>query len=379
MEKVVNHGRNRIAVGSAFFIHGLCFSSWGSQIPNIQQNLSLSEASLGTLLFAIPIGSILSMPFASWMVEKFGSHKILSPAISLYGLMLISLSLATTATQLAGFLVIFGITSNLVNVSVNTQAVAIETLLKRSVMSSLHGFWSLAGFVGAGIGAIMIGTQTSPLHHFIFIFVLALVILILNRRAFIQEAPVPRIKKASSLPDKNLLILGLIAFCSMISEGAMFDWSGVYFKKVINTRPEFVGLGYAAFMSTMAGTRFVADRLTVQFGNQNVLKGSGILIFTGLLISVLFPHLLMGILGFLIVGAGTSAVVPLVLGQAGKVTDRSPSNSIATVSTIGFLGFLFGPPMIGWIAGQTSLRISFSIIAIMGLSIFFLARKRQDL
>jgi MFS family permease len=171
------------------------------------------------------------------------------------------------------------------------------------------------------------------------------------------------------MPDKSLLKLGVIAFCSMICEGTMFDWSGVYFKKVVMAEREWIGAGYTAFMSTMATGRFFADWFTTKFGIQKTLQLSGILIASGLMVSVLFPYLLSSILGFLLVGFGVSSVVPLIYSSAGRSKVMSAGVAIAAVSTIGFFGFLIGPPLIGMIAGVSSLRISFVVIALMGLNI----------
>lgn len=373
-----SHHRSRWAIGAAFFLHGLCFSSWGARIPTIQQNLGLSEIELGSVLFALPIGSIISMPIATWIVGQFGSRIALSFALSFYSLMLVTIGLATTPLQLALFLILFGCCSNTVNVSVNTQAIAVEALLKKSVMSSLHGLWSLAGFGGAAIGLIMIGAKVPLVWHFALISSLVLMGVLWNQKFFLPDTAAKKEKTPLfTLPDRALMGLGLIAFCSMICEGAMFDWSGVYFKKVILAEGSLVGAGYAAFMSTMAGTRFVADHLITKLGINKVLKSCGILIATGLMISVIFPNLTAGIIGFLLVGAGTSAVVPLVFSEAGKISE-TPSAAIAAVSTIGFIGFLIGPPLIGWIAGISSLRASFSLVAVMGLGIYFLANKQYQ-
>jgi MFS family permease len=178
-------------------------------------------------------------------------------------------------------------------------------------------------------------------------------------------------------PDKSLINLGIIAFCSMICEGAMFDWSGVYFKKVVMADEAWLGAGYTAFMSTMAFGRFLADWLTGRFGIKRILQASGVFTASGLLIAVLFPNLVTAILGFLLVGLGVSSVVPLVYSAAGKSKVVSPGVALAAVSTIGFLGFLCGPPMIGLVAGATSLRISFVIIAAMGLSVTIVSSKSQ--
>ena len=371
-----NYNRSRWAIGSAFFLHGLCFSSWGARIPSIQQNLNLSEVQLGSVLFALPVGSIISMPIATWIVHHYGSRLALAIAITLYSMMLVTIGFATTPLQLALLLVIFGCCSNTVNVSVNTQAVTVESLLGKSVMSSLHGLWSLAGFAGAAIGAVMIGMNTILPIHFGVICSLVILGVILNQKYFLPDSKKNEEKTPLfSIPDKTLMGLGLIAFCSMICEGAMFDWSGVYFRKVIEADSNWVGAGYAAFMSTMAGTRFFADHLITKLGINKVLKTCGLLTASGLLIAVFSPTLIAGIIGFFLVGAGTSAVVPLVFSEAGKKSNN-PSSAIAAVSTIGFIGFLVGPPFIGWIAGISSLRFSFSLIALMGLGIYFLANNQ---
>ena len=159
----------------------------------------------------------------------------------------------------------------------------------------------------------------------------------------------------------------------MICEGTMFDWSGVYFQKVVKAKAAWVGAGYTAFMSTMAAGRFIADWLVTRFGIKKILQTSGIVIATGLSVAVLLPDIVPSIVGFILVGAGVSSVVPLVYSAAGKSKKVSPGVALAAVSTIGYLGFLIGPPMIGFIAQASSLRISFMLIALLGLTTTFVA------
>jgi MFS family permease len=163
----------------------------------------------------------------------------------------------------------------------------------------------------------------------------------------------------------------------MICEGAMFDWSGIYFQKVVHADQDWVGAGYTAFMCTMATGRFIADWVVGQSGFTKTIRISGILIATGLMIAVLFPQTVTAIAGFLIVGLGVSSVVPLVYSEAGKSKTISPGNALAAVSSIGFLGFLVGPPVIGLVAGFSSLRISFTIIAVIGISVAVMIGKLQ--
>jgi MFS family permease len=360
----------RLAVGILFFLQGLCFASWASRIPSIQQQLNLGDAALGAVLFALPVGSFIALPFAGWLVTKFGSKRTATNALLLYSLMLITIGLANSVFLLIMSLVIFGMAGNTANIAINTQAVGVEEKYGRNIMASFHGLWSLAGFSAAGIGAFMLARNIVPLNHFLIITAL-----ILGGVAASFNFLLPDTKKNTGptpifvKPDRSLMKLGFIAFCCMICEGAMFDWSGIYFRKVVHADIDWIGAGYTAFMCTMATGRFVADRIVSRFGFKTTIRTSGVLIATGLSIAVIFPFLVSSIIGFLIVGFGVSSVIPLIYSEAGKSKLVSPGMALAAVSSIGFIGFLIGPPLIGIVAGIFSLRISFLIIAIIGIMV----------
>jgi MFS family permease len=357
----------RIAVGCLFFMMGLCFATWASRIPSIQQQLNLSDAALGAVLFALPVGSMLSLPFAGWVVTKFGSKRVVTNAIILYSIFLIGLGFSKSLPQLVVTLALFGAAGNIANIAVNTQAVGVEARYGRNIMASFHGLWSLAGFIAAGIGAFMIGRNIIPVHHFLIITSLIFIGVAVSFHYLLPAEEKPA-EKTPLLPkmDKSLITLGIITFCCMICEGAMFDWSGIYFQKVVQADKDWVGAGYTAFMCTMATGRFIADWVTHKIGFRRTVQGSGVLIATGLTISVLFPYFISAIIGFLLVGFGVSSVVPLVYSEAGKSKSIAPGVALAAVSSIGFLGFLFGPPLIGIVAGLAGLQTSFVIIAVMG-------------
>ena len=371
---------HRIAVGVIFFLQGLCFASWGSRIPNIQQKLGLSEVALGMVLFALPAGQMLSLPFSGWVIAKAGSRKVVTVAVLLYALILVTLGMAATRLELITGLFLFGLAGNIVNISINTQAVGVEVLYQRSIMASFHGLWSLAAFTGAAVGTLMIGEGILPQQHFMFIAVVVVLVGIAGFRFILPEdIDGNKNQPVFVMPDKSLLNLGLIAFCSLICEGAMFDWSGVYFKKVVQVEKAWVGLGYTAFMFTMASGRFVADWFTSRFGMKAILQCSGLLTASGLLLAVAFPNVVTATIGFLLVGAGVSSVVPLVYSAAGRTKVMSAGAALAAVSTIGFMGFLLGPPVIGLVAGATSLRVSYCIIAFMGLCVTVVASKSKSM
>ncbi|GAA4304404.1 MFS transporter [Nibribacter koreensis] len=368
----------RVAVGFLFFLLGLCFASWGSRIPSIQANLHLSEAQLGLILFSLPVGLMLSLPFTGWLIPRVGSRNAVTVGLLFYSLVLVSIGLAETTFQLVIALFFFGFGSNMANIAVNTQAVGVENMYRKSIMASFHGLWSLAGFTGAAIGTFMIGANVIPFHHFLLILAMVVVGVAVCFRYILPQDDTPKEKQPLFvMPDKSLVVLGMIAFCSLICEGAMFDWSGIYFKKVVGAEKAWVAAGYTAFMSTMAGTRFIADWLTTKLGLQKVLVLSGSLTAVGLMVAVLFPYLVTAIIGFLLVGMGVSAVVPLVYGEAGRSKTMSPSTGLAAVTTIGFAGFLVGPPLIGLVAGMSNLRISFALIAVMGVTVAVLSSRAK--
>ena len=368
---------HRLAVGALFFLLGLCFASWASRIPSVQQRMGISEAALGGVLLAIPLGQLVSLPLAGWLVARQGSRRVVLWGVVLYAVALLGLGWAGSLWQLLPCLVLFGVGGNLTNISVNTQAVGVERLYKhKPIMASFHGLWSLAGFVAAAIGSFMIGHAVPPGVHFIFISLFILAGLAVSAGSTVREdSGVDPDQPIFVKPDKELLGLGAIAFCALICEGAMFDWSGVYFKKVIHADKDWVGAGYTAFMSTMAAGRFGADWLANRLGSKRVIQLSGLLTAIGLSIAVAWPTLPTALLGFLLVGFGTSAVVPLVYSAAGKSTHMSAGMALAAVSTIGFFGFLLGPPVIGFVAGATSLRVSFALIAVMGLCVSAVASR----
>lgn len=363
----------RIAVSVFFFIAGFVFASWASRIPDIKNALHLSDAGLGSVLLALPAGLLTGLPLAGFLVFKYGSKKIMIAGAFLYPAILLLLGLSTSPFQLIVALFGFGFCGNLLNISINTQGIGVEAIYGRSIMASFHGLWSLAGFTGAAFSTIMITFKLPPFPHFCIIFLAAVALIIAAYKHALPQDSNNAQQPIFAKPDMAILKLGMIAFGSLVCEGTMFDWSGVYFQKVLQVAPSLRTMGYIAFMSSMAGGRFIADWLVTKFGVKTMLQMSGIIISIGLLTAVIFPFLVPATFGFLLVGIGVSSVVPLTFGLAGKSTTMSPGVALAALSTIGFLGFLLGPPLIGFIAQAAGLRWSFTVIAFIGLSTTVLA------
>jgi MFS family permease len=365
---------SRIAVSTLFFCAGLCFASWASRIPQIQEKLHLNEATLGVVLLSLPIGLMVSLPVSGWLVAKLGSRKVAVAAVFMYMFTLPLLGIVSATWQLVAVLFVFGFGGNLLNIAMNTQGAGVEDAYKRSIMASFHGVWSLAGFTGAAIGSVMVRFAVSPFYHFCTITVLAASLtLAIYQYLLAKDIHAGGDTPIFAKPDSMLLKLGLIAFCCMVCEGTMFDWSGVYFAKEVKVPQNLVTLGFVAFMTTMAAGRFAGDWLSIKLGKRKMIKMSGLLIATGLMLAVVFPHIITATVGFLIIGIGVSSVVPLVYSTAAKSGKVASGVALAAVSTIGYLGFLFGPPAIGLIAQSFSLRWSFTLIAMLGFGTTLLA------
>jgi MFS family permease len=362
--------KHRIALSALFFQSGLCFSTWASRIPDIKGTFALSDSELGLLLLIRPVGSFIGLPLAGWVVDNHGSRLSVITGLTGLSLSLVFVSLAPTVWWLLPCLLFFGISSNLANVSINTEALVVQKSFDRFIISSFHGLWSLAGFTGAVIGAIALNLNMGMLYHVLLVSATILIMLTLSVGHISKKPQGSGAKKfALKIPDKHLLSLGIIAFFGLICEGCMFDWSGVYFKQVVQAEEGLIAIGYMAFMGTMALGRFVSGYFTNRFGSTRVVQASGALICTGLMVAVFFPYLTTAILGFFLVGAGTSSVIPLTYAQVGNSKHISPGIALAMVSTIGYIGFLMGPPLIGFIADLLSLRASFALVALVGLCI----------
>ncbi len=375
----------RFAVSTFFFLQGLTFASWASRIPDIKNMLDLSTSALGGILFALPMGQLTAMAMSGYLVSRFGSKRMLTIAALLYPAALLGLGAVTSPWHLTVGLYFLGMTANLINISVNTQGIGVERLYGRTIIPTFHGLWSLAGFTGGLLSTLMVNFSVTPLWHFVVIYCIALLILftmqplLLPRDAAIRKVGVQKKSGFFTKPDRFIFTLGVVVFGSMICEGTMFDWSGVYFEQVIKPDVKYIRLGYIAYMCAMAMGRFSAEKLVARFGIIPVIRISGIVIACGLLLSVIFPYLITATVGFLLVGFGTSSVVPLCYSMVGKSKTMLPGIALTTVATIGFMGFLIGPPIIGFIADWLSMRWSFVVIAIIGLTPTLMASRLKSL
>jgi MFS family permease len=363
----------RIGAAIFFFISGFGYSTWASRIPTIKQQLHLNDAQLGTVLFAMPIGLMLTMPITSRLLTHYSSRVIMLSGTLFLSVILALIGFSNSMLQLLIMLFCFGSARNLMTLSINTQGVAVQALYSKSIMATFHGIWSMAGFAGAAVGLLMVYFNVAPAYHLTIVSVSLIIASLYFIKDTVYQKPIPQSgKPVFSLPDKHLLKFSLICFACMACENTMYDWSALYFQKEVNPDKTIATAAFVIYLVAMTTGRLFGDRLVTKSGINKVLKYSGLFIFFGLFIAVALPFTVTAGLGYILVGFGVSCIVPMIFSLAGKSKNMSSSSALASISTVGYLGFVLVPPMVGYIAQAASLRWSFGIIAIFGAVIVYL-------
>jgi MFS family permease len=358
--------KQRIFLSAYFFLSGVCFSTWASRIPTIKTNFQYNEAQLGTLLLLMPLGSLLGLPLSGWLVSRFNSRKPVLVGFILLSLSLALIGSAPSTTVLAIAICLFSFNMRIMNISVNTQALALQKSFTRNINGSFHGLWSTGGIVGVGISTLFVGLGISMRIHLMVVAVVAIAIGIFSFRFLLRnDKSVSGNKVNLRKPDPYIVNLGFLAFLASLCEGGMFDWSGVFFKEVVHE--DLFTLGYLLFMIFMALSRFATDSIIDRIGRPQTFIVSSVLIFVGISLAVSLPTFWSSLIGFCLVGLGTAAIVPMVFSLAGQSKKYSPGVAISIVVTYSIAGMFLGPVLIGYIAHAFQLRFAFLTFALAGL------------
>jgi MFS family permease len=355
--------RARWAVAIIFAVHGAVSGSFAARIPWIADHLNMSAGQLGLALVMPALGALSGMPFAGRAVGRFGGKTATRLFVALWAVALILMPLAPNRWVLMVVLYLAGAAAGTGDMAMNAEGVAVEKVLGRSIMSSLHGMWSVGGLVGAGIGAgaayLGIG---APLNLAVVGTVL-LVTGLLAGRWLLESAPsedAPRF----SFPRGPVLIIALIGFCAIFAEGATADWAAVYLRRVLEQGEGTAALAYATFAFSMAAGRLCGDYLVNRYGAVRTVRLAGLLGVLGGVLVVTKPSAIVATLGFGLIGLGIAVVVPLAFSAAGH-TGEYPANAIAGVATVSYGAGLAAPGLMGGIAQATSLPISFALVTVL--------------
>jgi len=363
---------SRRAVVVYFFLMGCLFANWLARIPAVQKKLDLSESQLGIALLGTAVGVVIGLPLAGWLVGRYGSRTMTGITMMVFFSVFPLIALADSLPVLFGVMFLVGFSNGGMDISMNAQAVEIEKRYGRPIMSSFHAMYSLGGLVGALMGGAMAYLDVALLPHFLGA---ALGVMVLGVAAFPYTLPAEGQPGAGfGKPNRALLALGFVAFCASVSEGAMGDWSAVYLEKSLQTSAGFAAIGFAAYSLMMTVGRFSGDALTVRFGSVQIVRAGGIIGAVGLGAALLIGHPTAAIVGFACAGIGLSITIPVAFSAAGHVAGMQPGAALAAVATMGYSGFLAGPPLIGFVAEASSLTVGLFVTVFLMVMIALLAR-----
>jgi predicted MFS family arabinose efflux permease len=365
-----------LAIAAIFAVNGVTFGSWISRIPSTTDRLDLSPGQVGIALMAIAAGALVAFPLTGQLVDTRSSATTVLLFATIMVVTLPVVGIASHLLLLILALFVFGFGNGGMDVSMNAQGIEVERLSGRSIINSLHGCFSLGAFAGAALGAGAALLNLPPLVHFLAISALGLVILGWAHRWLIPDTKDPRQEASGAafvLPPRSLWLLGMLALCASIGEGAVADWSGLYLREVLHTSSGFAALGFAAFSVAMLAGRFTGDVLVRRFGAPRLVRSGGVLAALGLGIALVLNQPVVMLLGFAAVGLGLSIVYPLVFSAAGNHPTLPRGQAVASVATVGYGGFLAGPPILGWLAELTSLRAILGLIVLLAAMTALLA------
>ncbi|MCE7996649.1 MAG: MFS transporter [Roseivirga sp.] len=364
----------RRAVGLVFFVLSLLFGAWVTRLPEIKETLNLSERELGIALFFMPLGAITLLPFYSAIIAKWGERK--ATMVGIMGLLVAILLpvLAPTYSWLMAGLYTLGLAMGLTDVAINAAAAEVEKQHQCQIMSASHGFFSLGGMVGAATSGIFIWLDISPFIHLLFWSAVFAILIPLVSKHLLNTLEAQAKSKAFQLPSRAVLGLALIAFCIMMSEGGITDWSTIYIKEDLLASAETAGLGFAGFSALMAIGRFLGDGLIAKYGARYLMILCCSISVMGLGLTLIGSEV-SAIAGFSLAGLGYSVIVPILFSKSAKVKGVTPSKGIASVASAGYIGLLVGPVVIGFIANDISLSGGFVfLMSLTGLALIMSLR-----
>lgn len=359
--------RPRFAITAVFALNGAVFSSWYARLPEIQADLQLGDGALGLTLLGAPAGLLLAQPLAGALSARRGSRAVVGLAPLYIGAVILP-AVAVDAPTLFLAVLATGAANGALDIAMNLQGIAVERTVARRIFSSLHAGFSFGALAGAGLAAGAVAAGLSPLAHLVAVAVAGGAAAALLAPSFVGDAGNPQAPLLAR-PSRRLATIGAIAFCALLAEGAVFDWSSIFLAREAGAAAALAPLGLAAFSLTMGVGRLLGDPLAERVGAARLTRAGALLAAAGLAAGLAIATPVAGVLGFAVMGIGLAVVFPLALRAAG-----GESVELAAVSTVGYAGFLTGPPAIGLLASATDLGAALGLAAALCVVAALLAR-----
>lgn len=369
-----NGGRERVigareahATRAFFFIGGFGSASWAPLVPVLRERLAIGDDVLGLLLLCIGIGSLATMPLSGALSARLGCRRVLVATGILFACTLLAVTLVDSLWTAVPVILVFGALMGCLDVVINVAAVIVEKGIGRRIMSGMHAFWSLGGFVGAGLYGVWVGVL--GLTAFQSTAIAAGIVLALT--VGFGRNLIPYGGGGGSLiaiPRGIVVFVGITAFIAFLSEGAVMDWSGVYLTVVRGMDLALAGVGFSVFSAAMLTMRFLGDRVVQRIGQRPVAVGGALLTLVGILLIMFAPVDALLYFGFFAIGIGSANIVPVFFSLMGRQNVMPIGTAVSAVSTMGYLGILAGPAAIGFISSATNLQTAFGMLAVLSIA-----------
>ena len=356
-----------------FFVHGFLFASWTAHIPQLKQHLELSDGRLGLALLGAPVGSVLAIGVAARMLPRVGSARMVRLALLGYCVAGPIIGLTGSFGSFFAAFLLWGFFQGMLDVSMNTQAIEVERFSGRVLMPGFHGSWSSGALVGALVGAIAVGLGVTLSEQLLVLAVPCFVFAGWLTSRMIPDQPVTdradssgaRLPQRHGMLQRELIVLGGIAFADMLCEGAAADWSAVYLRDSLHTAAVVAGLGFAVYAFAMLAVRVAGNRLFTRFTAHRLLPLLAVVATLGFAAGLVIAHPVSMLVGFGLLGLGLGCVVPMTLSAAGAVDNVLTGRAVASVAGFGWAGFVIGPVVIGAIASATTLHTALFLIPVL--------------
>lgn len=349
--------QGRWAVAACFFLNGLVMGSWVPQIPLLVQRFELNESALGLIILTVGVGAVIAMPVCGWLMSRTSSREVLRVSAVLCAFALLLVAIAPSLLFVVFAVVFFGGAVGAMDVAMNANAVAVERRLGTAIMSSSHGFWSLGGFAGAGLGGELAERLGHVGHAAVVTAAIVIVLAVALPRLIVEEQQ--RASSAEPPPGSGFprqpgaYLIGFVALLCMMPEGAILDWAALYLQQEMGASLSIASLAFTFFSGTMAVMRFLGDGVRNRLGAVATIRISGAIAAIGMLVAGSSPNATVAILAFALTGVGIANMVPIVFSAAGNQPGVAPAIGMSIATTIGYSGILVAPSFIGFLAQHT--------------------------
>ena len=368
----------RIAISALFALDGALIGGWLAHLPDVQAQYGLSKGQLGSILLFSSVGAISAMFFSGTLIHRFGNRRVSVAFFALVLLVAPFLLRAPSPAWLGLGLVLLGATNGTVDIAMNDHAVAVAARADRPILSSVHGWWCVGGFLGGAGTALANRLGLAPATHMAAASVAMGALLLASASGLLPDkAPAEEGGAKFALPRGPLLGLGLLTLLALFAEGALLDWSAVYFRDELRTSAATAALALSAGSAAMAAGRLLGDRVVARLGGVRTLQVSGLLTGAGLLIAAACGPA-GAFLGLAVAGLGLANAVPVLFAAAAEVPGVSSGAGIAAVASLGYAAFLGGPPLVGHLAEATSLRVGLAAVGVLALAIAAFGRRALE-